>query len=319
MMNEPPVLPASAPDKAESPLEAETARLARLISAYTPRDGYFTQPVPGLFLSRFSAAGTGFVKNFFMPSLAIVAQGEVSITMGREIRHAGKTQISITPVALPVSVQITQASPSEPYLSVKLDFDLQRMGELVLKVYPHGLPSVSRRSAGYFMNADVSIMRAMTRLLECLSNPGDVDLIAPLILDEILIRLLRSPLGIHIAEMGYADSDLQRIAKVTAWLRDHFTEPVRVADLADLVHLSPSAFHKQFKEATSMSPLQYQKALRLHRARRLMAADSLDAAAAARLVGYVSDSQFSRDYSRFFGLPPKRDIDRLRLQGHPPD
>ena len=148
--------------------------------------------------------------------------------------------------------------------------------------------------------------------MEFLAHPGDETLLAPLVIDEILIRVLRSPIGVHIAEMGIADSGVQRMAKAIAWIRENFAQPMKVSDLAKMVHMSESSFREHFKAVTSMSPLQYQKALRLHEARRLMLSGSMDATTVSGLVGYVSVSQFNRDYSRFFGSPPRRDIGRLR-------
>jgi transcriptional regulator GlxA family with amidase domain len=165
-------------------------------------------------------------------------------------------------------------------------------------------------------DSNSSIINAVARLVECLQNPVDAEMLAPLVVDEILIRILRSPIGAQVVEMGFAESDVQRVAKGIAWLQGNFSQQMKVAELAELVHMSASSFHVHFKSVTSMSPLQYQKALRLHEARRLMLASPMDATTACRLVGYVSDSQFSRDYSRFFGSPPSRDIARLRQQTH---
>ncbi|MFC4808022.1 helix-turn-helix domain-containing protein [Paenibacillus sp. GCM10023250] len=156
--------------------------------------------------------------------------------------------------------------------------------------------------------------KAISRLVECLSNPVEAKLLAPLAVDEILIRVLLSPVGIHVAEMCSADSSMQRIVKSIMWLHDNFSHPVKIQDLAKLVHMSESSFHEHFKAVTSLSPLHYQKALRLHEARRLMVSSSMAVNTACQLVGYVSTSQFSRDYSRFFGSPPKRDVAKLRQQ-----
>jgi transcriptional regulator GlxA family with amidase domain len=146
----------------------------------------------------------------------------------------------------------------------------------------------------------------------CLAQPSDVELLAPLVVDEILIRLLRSPIGARVAQMGFAESSVQRIAKAISWLRDNFSQPIRVEELAELVHMSPSSFYEHFKSVTSMSPLQYQKVLRLQEARRLMLSAMMDASAASQRGGYLSASQFSREYGRFFGSAPTRDISRLR-------
>jgi AraC-like DNA-binding protein len=312
MLDEHAVPPASG--NAEGSLDAETARLAHLIYTHAPHDGTFSQRIPGLHVSRYSRIETDYVKTFYLPSLVIVAQGAKAVTVGQEVYQFGRLHMLMLPVALPVALQTTLASPSEPFLGVRLDLDPQRIAELVLKVYPHGLPPVRQRSAGYVTSADLGIVNAVKRLVECLPNPGDAELLAPLVADEILIRVLRSPIGVHVAEMGSADSGVQRVAKAIAWLRDNFSLQMKVADLAELAHMSVSSFHEHFKAVTSMSPLQYQKALRLHEARRLMLSRQMDATTACRLVGYVSDSQFSRDYSRFFGSPPSRDIARLRQQ-----
>lgn len=300
---------------AEGSLEAETARLARLIYTHAPHDGAFSLRIPGLHVGRHSGIETlDCVYSIDSPSVAIVAQGAKTVTVGQEVYQYDRSRMLTFPVALPVAMQTIQASPSEPFLAVRLDLDAQKIAELVLKVYPQGLPAVRQRSAGYVTSADVGLVGAVTRLMECLANPGDAELLAPLVVDEILIRLLRSPIGVHVAEMGFADSGVQRVAKAIAWLRDNFSQQMEVADLAELVHMSESSFHEHFKAVTSLSPLQYQKALRLHEARRLMVSSAMDATTACRLVGYVSDSQFSRDYSRFFGSPPRRDIARLRQQ-----
>jgi AraC-like DNA-binding protein len=295
-------------------LEAETARLARLIQTYAPHDGIFDQRIPGLRLGRFSSTGTG-LKTFYTPSFGIVAQGAISFTVGQEVYVSNKSRIFMVPVALPITVQIMQARPSEPYLTAGLGLEPQRIAELALKMFPRGLPPIRQRSAGYGFDADPGFVDAMSRLVDCLRNPGDAEWLAPLVADELLIRLLRSPIGVYVAEMGFADSGVQRVAKAVAWLRGNFAQPLKVEDLAGLVHMSVSTFREHFKAVTAMSPLQFQKTLRLQEARRLMLSNQMDAATACHLVGYVSDSQFSRDYSRFFGSPPGRDIARLRGQG----
>jgi transcriptional regulator GlxA family with amidase domain len=165
---------------------------------------------------------------------------------------------------------------------------------------------------------DLSVINASVRLLECLAQPGDTELLAPLVLDEILIRLLRSPIGVRVAQMGLAESSVHRIAKAISWLRENFSQPIKIEDLAGMVHMSVSSFHEHFKSVTSMSPLHYQKVLRLQAARRLMLASMIDAGAASQSVGYLSASQFSREYSRFFGNAPTRDIARLRQDAQLP-
>jgi transcriptional regulator GlxA family with amidase domain len=173
---------------------------------------------------------------------------------------------------------------------------------------------VQERSAVYITPADKHMVSAATRLVECLAQPGDAELVAPLVIDEILIRLLRSPIGVRVAQMGFAESSVHRVARAISWLRANFSQPMKVEELAELVHMSVSSFHEHFKSVTSMSPLHYQKVLRLQEARRLMLSTMMDAGTASQRVGYLSASQFSREYSRFFGCAPTRDIARLRQE-----
>jgi AraC-like DNA-binding protein len=301
-------------DKTPGPHEVDTAKLARLIAAYAPHDGSFELRIPGLHASRFSRINKECVHALRVPSLCIVAQGAKTVIVGDEVYEYDASRMIVFSVALPVAAQITQASHSEPYLALKLDLDPRRIAELVLKVYPHGLPPVQERSAVYITPADASIVNAVTRLMECLAQPGDDELVSPLVIDEILIRLLRSPIGVRVAQMGFAESSVHRVAKAISWLRTNFPQPMKVEDLAGLVHMSVSSFHEHFKSVTSMSPLHYQKVLRLQEARRLMLSTMMDAGTASQRVGYLSPSQFSREYSRFFGSAPTKDIARLRQE-----
>jgi AraC-like DNA-binding protein len=233
---------------------------------------------------------------------------------GQEVYEYDASRMIVFSVALPVASQITRASHSEPYLAFKLGLDPHKIAELVLKVYPHGLPPVQERRAVYVTPIDASLVNAATRLMTCLAQPGDVELLAPLVMDEILIRLLRGPIGVRVAQMGFAESSVHRIAKAISWLRANFSQPMKVEDLAEMVHMSVSSFHEHFKSVTSMSPLHYQKVLRLQEARRLMLSTIVDAGTASQRVGYLSASQFSREYSRFFGSAPTKDIARLRQE-----
>jgi len=294
--------------------ESDMANLARLIAAYAPYDASFELRVPGLHASRYSRINTECFHSVRLPSLCIVAQGAKTVIVGQDVYEYDASRMIVFSVALPVASQITQASYSEPYLALKLDLEPRRIADLVLKVYPHGLPPVQEkeRRAVYVTPADVSIVNAAARLMECLGKPGDAELLAPLVVDEILIRLLRSPIGVRIAQMGFAESSVDRVAKAIYWLRTNFSQPMKVEDLAGLVHMSVSSFHEHFKSVTSMSPLHYQKVLRLQEARRLMLSTMMDAGTASQRVGYLSASQFSREYSRFFGNAPIKDIARLR-------
>jgi AraC-like DNA-binding protein len=296
------------------PSRRDTGKLASLIAAYAPHDGSFDLRIPGLHASRFSRVNKECVHALRVSSLCIVPQGAKTVIVGDEVFEYDASRMIVFSVALPVAAQVTRASQSEPYLSIRLDLDPHKIAELVLKVFLHGLPPVQERSAVYLAPIDASMIDAATRLMECLGKPGDAELLAPLVMDEILIRLLRSPIGVRVAQMGFAESSVQRVAKAISWLRDNFSQPMKVEDLAEMVHMSVSSFHEHFKSVTSMSPLHYQKVLRLQEARRLMLSTIMDAGTASQRVGYLSASQFSREYSRFFGSAPTRDIAKLRQE-----
>jgi AraC-like DNA-binding protein len=308
------VVPLRQGDNGVDPNKPDAGKLARLISSYAPHDGTFDLPIPGLHASRFSRVHKECVHALSVSSLCIVPQGAKTVIVGDDVFEYDASRMIVFSVALPVAAQVTRASQSEPYLSMRLDLDPHKIAELVLKVFPRGLPPVQERSAVYLAAIDASMVDAAVRLMECLGKPGDAELLAPLVTDEILIRLLRSPIGVRVAQIGFAESSVHRVAKAISWLRDNFPQPMNVKDLAEMVHMSVSSFHEHFKSVTSMSPLHYQKVLRLQEARRLMLSTIMDAGAACQRVGYLSASQFSREYSRFFGNAPTRDIAKLRQE-----
>ena len=295
--------------------EPDLARLGKLIRAYTPHEGSFQLHLPGVYAVRSSRPTEETVHHLQRPALCLVAQGAKRVMLGSEVYDYDASRMIVFSVDLPLAVRIIQASPEHPYLGLKIDLDPQRIAELVLKVYPHGLPRSQEGRGVCLARLEAGLVDAVARLLELMAHPGELELLAALVMDEILIRLLRSPIGWRVAQIGHSESGLHRVAKAVSWIRSNFSVPVNVEDLAGLVHMSPSSFHRQFKSVTSMSPLQYQKALRLQEARRLMATAMMDAGSAGRQVGYLSASQFSREYSRFFGSAPTRDMAGLREKG----
>jgi transcriptional regulator GlxA family with amidase domain len=199
-----------------------------------------------------------------------------------------------------------------------LDLDPARVAELAARVYPRGVPKTSDRRGLYVGRTTDDIVDAVTRLIDLMAQPEDADFLGPLVIDEILIRLLRMSIGARVAQIGQMKSEVQRIGEAVSWIRAHFAQPVTVEEMAASVHMSASSFHQHFKAVTTMSPLQYQKVLRLHEARRLMLFQKMDASDACHRVGYLSPSQFTREYGRFFGNAPTRDISRLREEGIAP-
>ena len=295
--------------------KSDATRLAHLISAHAPYDGVFELRLPGVSAIKVSRPSTTATHSLQHPSACIVAGGAKSVMIGDDVYEYEAGQVAVYSIDLPVASQITRATASAPYLTLKIDLDPEKITALAAKVFPHGAPQPKEPRALYIGEADALIIDAATRLIELMGRPADAELIAPLVIDELLIRLLRSPMGSRIAQMGQIDSSLHRVAKAMAWLRENYDQSIDVEELAKLVNMSVSTFHRQFKGVTSMSPLQLQKTLRLQEARRLMLTSMLDAGAAGRRVGYVSASQFTREYGRFFGTPPIKDIQRLREHG----
>jgi AraC-like DNA-binding protein len=303
------------PHRDEEPHAQSLARLAEVLAQQAPHDGSFQLRVPGVHAIRRSTVSREMVRATVSPAFCIVAQGAKVVTLGRETYAYDASRMIAYSVELPVAAQIVRASHREPFLALKLDLHAYKIAELTLKVYPHGVPSVRDARGICVGQTTAAIVDAASRLVGLMAQPADAELLAPLVVDEILIRLLRSAIGPRVALLGQQESGLQRIAQAVSWVREHFAQPIAVDELAGLAHMSVSSFHQHFKTVTAMSPLQYQKVIRLHEARRLMLSSTLDAGSAGRQVGYLSASQFSREYARLFGSAPTRDIARLRQDG----
>jgi AraC-like DNA-binding protein len=293
-------------------------RLAHLIARDAPHDGVFPLRLPGTYALRRGRITSEPVHSTLGPSLCIVAQGAKIMMLGREVLEYDPSRLLVFTVDLPVSGQVTRASRSDPFLGFRLDLVPARVAELAARVYPRGVRKPTDPRGLFVGRTTDGIIDAAARLLDLMVRPEDADLLGPLVVDEILIRLLQTPVGPRVAQLGEPTSGVQRIARAIAWIREHFAQPVTVQEMAEPAHLSASSFHQRFKAVTTMSPLQYQKALRLHEARRLMLFQKMDAGEACQRVGYVSPSQFSREYGRFFGTAPTRDIARLREEGFAP-
>jgi len=287
------------------------ALLAERIARLAPYDGGFEMRLPGLHLYRISKATKELYHGVQTPGLCLVAQGAKSVLVDKELFEYDEDRVLVYSLDMPVASRVVRASTEKPYLAMRLDLDPQRIAELLPKVHPRGLPRATKELAVTVGPLEADLVDAASRLLALMTNSGDAELLAPLVVDEILIRLLRGPMGARVAQVGSDDSRLQRVGKAVAWLREHYDQVVEIEALAGMVHMSASTFHQHFKSVTSMSPLQYQKTLRLQVARSLMLSSRLDAGMASRKVGYASASQFSREYARHFGVSPVRDISRL--------
>jgi AraC-like DNA-binding protein len=293
--------------------EARTIeRLRVALLAVTPHDGGFELRLPGVYAIRRSRPTTEPVRATYRPALCVVAQGAKLVMLGTEIHEYDEHRMLVFSVDLPLAGLVTRASSTEPLLSCTLLLDPARIADLSLRMQRPGPSDAPASPALYVTPSTNSIVEAVARLIEVLAQPDDADVLGPIIVDEILVRLLRSPVGSRVALIGQPNSGIHHVARAVRWIQEHFAQPLSVEALAHLVHMSVSTFHLRFKAVTSMSPLQYQKVLRLQEARRLMLAQALDAGSAAHQVGYLSPSQFSREYARLFGSAPVKDIARLR-------
>ena len=290
-------------------------RLAVLLARDAPRDGVFPLRIPGTYALRWGRLTSELAHGTVRPSLCIVAQGAKVVMLGSDVLEYDPTRMLVFAVELPVSGQVIRASQSIPYLGFRLDLAPARVAALAARVFPEGIPKASDRRGLYVGHTTDGIVDAAVRLLELMAKPEDADLLGPLVVDEILIRLLRTSIGPRVAQIGLPKSGVHQVGKAVTWIQAHFAQPVTVQQMAASVHMGASSFHQQFKSVTTMSPLQYQKVLRLHEARRLMLFEHIDANEACHRVGYVSSSQFSREYGRFFGSAPIKDVSRLREAG----
>lgn len=249
------------------------------------------------------------------PSVAFIIQGAKRVLLGNDTYPHDMGRFLITSLDLPTMMQIVDASPEKPYLGLALKLDLRVMAELMEQsglAPPRGQPTCRGMVLG---ETSLPLLDAFKRLVELLDEPDTIPVVAPLIQREIFFRLLVSDQGMRLRQIVMMGSQSQRIAKAINWLKLHYTHPLSIDELAASVQMSASSFHHHFRELTAMTPLQFQKWLRLNEARWLMFSEKIDASTAAFHVGYESPTQFSREYSRLFGAPPLRDIKRMNFAG----
>jgi AraC-like DNA-binding protein len=286
------------------------ARVARL----TPFDGTHQSALPSLALTRGSGP-TLCMPTVYQPCLGIVVQGRKRAILNDEVFHYDALNYLVVSVTLPAMGQVLEASPEHPYLSLRLNLDLEEIARLVLELGDRGPPPATADRGLYVARLDEPLLDAVLRMVKLLDAPEDIEVLAPVVQREIYYRVLRGDLGSRLVDLAQSEGGNHRVVRAIEWLKQHYAAPLRIEELAGAVHLSPSALHHRFKAVTAMSPLQYQKHLRLHAARRLMFADGIECATAGHRVGYESASQFSREYRRLFGAPPRVEIARLREAG----
>jgi AraC-like DNA-binding protein len=293
--------------KFESALGALAGSVARL----TEKGDRPVTDIRGLSLFR-REGPTQPVSGVYVPGICLAVQGAKRVLVGKGSYVYGARRFLITSVDIPSFAQIIRASPKEPYLGLRLKFDLHEISQLMLdRDLP---PPLSQLPSRGLATGEITLplLAAFQRLIDLFAEPQDIPILAPIIQREIFYRLLVGDQGAHLRQMATVGSRSHRIAQAIDWLKGNFARPFRVDDLASQVSMSRTTFHHHFRTVTAMSPLQYQKRLRLNEAKRLMLTERLDAATAALQVGYESASQFSREYVRVYGAPPLRDIMKSR-------
>lgn len=306
-------------------------RLAGGLARHAPHDGIWPTPLPRVWTIRMSSPGTELIRAMQPAAICVVAQGAKEVILGDERLSYDRSRFMVFSTDLPLAARVTEASPEQPYLCLRLDLDPAEIADLVAQLGPprggasmvsgngHGSGSgnpSSDTSRGLFVTpATTPMLDAAVRLLDLLDHPEDQAALAPMAMRELVYRVLRSEQGERLAQVARADSQTQRVHRAIRWLKQHYAEPLRIDSLAKEVHMSASSLHQHFRALTSLSPLQYQKQLRLQEARRLLIAEGLEVARAGHAVGYESPSQFSREYSRLYGAPPSRDARRRDGEG----
>ena len=294
-----------------SDLELARENLGKSIARLTEDGEMHETAIPRLSLFR-RTEPTGPISSMYEPSICLISQGAKRVVLGEDSYVYDAHHFLITSMNLPTVVQIIEASLEKPYLGLKLKLDLREVSQLMVD---SNLPPPRAQQSGRGMaigEITLPLLVAFQRLVDLLAEQKDIPILAPLIQREIIYRLLVGDQGARLRQIASTGSQGHQIAQAVDWLKGNFTRPLRIDDLAKQVNMSTSTLHHHFRALTAMSPLQYQKWLRLNEARRLMLTENQDASTAAFQVGYESPSQFTREYGRLFGTPPLRDITNLR-------
>ena len=287
------------------------AELARLLERRTGSDGGHETAIPELTLWRFSRP-TELTPGIQQPAIYVVVQGRKHVEVGGETYVYDPSQYLAVSLELPVMSRVVEATPDAPYLCLTLRVDARELAALIVET---GRPAPRDDHDGralFVSPLEAPLLDGLLRLVRLLDAPEDIPVLAPLILRELYFRLLQGEQQGRLAEIAIGDGRLRRVAGAITWIKAHYAEPLQIEELAKRVNMSPSALHGHFRAVAGVSPIQYQKRLRLEEARRLLLAGATSAEAVAYEVGYASASQFSREYARLFGQPPRRDAERLR-------
>jgi len=296
--------------------------LVRIVSAQTTVPGFHTTAIDDLTLHRCDEQRIC-EPCMYEPALAFVIQGAKLVEYGDQQAIYGPLDSVACSIHLPVSGRFVEANEAKPFLGIKVRLNTEELTALLMDAGEHPSQKYVPETNGDVVcglnrsRMDHNMQVAILRLVSLLASPKDIPILAPLAIREIVYRALNSELGPSLRKFAAIDSQANRISQVINTLQFRFSEPLRIAELANEVNMSESSLYHTFKKVTRMSPLQFQKKLRLQEARRLMLAEGLDAASASFRVGYESPSQFSREYSRMFGAPPREDVSKLRGRPEP--
>ncbi len=288
-----------------------TQKLVKLIDRWTGDANQYDTPISGLRFSRWTTPTppTSYTHN---PSICLIAQGRKRVLLGEGSFIYDANHFLISSVDLPIIANIIEASEEQPYLGLIMELDLTEISQLIVDSELAFTQAKEAQKGIAVGELSESLLDAFVRLAELLDEGQNIKILAPIIKREIFYRLLMSEQGTRLHQIVTAGSHSHQIAKAIDWLKNNFVKPLSVGDLASFTGMSRSSFYTHFRSMTSMTPLQFQKKLRLSEARRLMLTENLDAMAATFKVGYESPPQFSREYSRLFGAPPSKDIKSLR-------
>jgi AraC-like DNA-binding protein len=295
----------------------DTAELATIVERFS-RAGEGAQPtaIPGVNCIRFSELNAR-LPSVYTPCVCFIVQGRKRVLLDTETYDYRPSQFLAVSVDLPVIGEVTEGSVDKPYLCLQVELDQVQLAELLIQANAVTAQQGTTPRGMFVGKVDPALGDCALRLARLLEAPQDIPLLAPMIKRELYYRLLTGAHAATIMQLARAGSSMQRIAMALRELKSNFAKPVRIEDLATRIGMSVSSFHAHFKAVTAMSPLQYQKRLRLMEARQIMLAEQRDAASTAYLVGYESPSQFSREYARVFGNPPGRDIQQLAGERRP--
>ncbi|MCI3920785.1 AraC family transcriptional regulator [Paenibacillus sp. TRM 82003] len=288
--------------------------LLQSIERFAGQDGVHETAIPGLRFFRASRMSEP-VYSVYEPSLCVVAQGSKVVAMGQESYRYDEDSYLVSSVHLPIAGQVAEATQEAPYVSLQLVFDMNQILDVIQASEQAATPKRESGRGLAVSRMNGALHDAVLRLVNLLETPQDVPVLAPYVVREIIYRVFQDEHNAALKRFALIGSRAQRIAKVIERLTRDFALPLHVDELAKEARMSASSFYQYFKEVTGMSPIQYQKQIRLQEARRLLLTDTMDAAEAAFRVGYESPSHFSREYARKFGAPPVRDIRRLREEG----